>query len=196
MRGARTVAVFPPSHPLPIDICVAPNNSSDILVYDTGKLQDISKWKLAYVLDDHTQQVSGLDWCEVTNKIISCGHDKNVIVYTQVEDKWQPNLVIMPNQDRAALCVAWNSTGTTFAIGSGNKRVFLGYYEEGNKWWNTVSYKQHKSSVVAVSFHPTQRLLASASTDKSIVIASCYVEGLDKAFDATDADVNESKNSV
>ena len=158
---------------------MAPNGCSEILIYDTNGELDNSKWKLAYVLDDHTQQVSGLDWNETTNLLISCGHDKNVIVYTFLDKKWSPNLVVMPNQNRAALCVRWNKSGTVFGLGSGNKRIFLGYYEKANDWWNCVSFKVHKSSVVALSFHPSKDIIASASTDKTIVISSSYIPDAD-----------------
>jgi actin related protein 2/3 complex subunit 1A/1B len=154
---------------------VAPNNSSDILIYETNKSKDIMSWKLINVIEEHNQQVSGLDWSAVTNKIISCGHDKNVIVYTWEDSKWTPSLVILSDLERAALCASWNSDGSLFGVGSGNKRVILGYYEENNNWWASVSYKVHDSSVIALSFHPNKLLVASASTDKKVVIASCYI---------------------
>jgi actin related protein 2/3 complex subunit 1A/1B len=160
-------------------IAVAPNNSNEILVYDTGSSQDISKWKLVHVLDDHSQQVSGLDWNQTTNQIISCGYDKTAFVYTFSGVKWKPNLVIIQNQNRAALCVTWNASGTKFALGSGNKRIFIGYYEPKNNWWTCPSYKVHKSSVVAVRFHPAKCLLASASTDRKIIISSCFLDEID-----------------
>ena len=159
---------------------MAPNNSSEVLIYDTSKDQDITRWKLIHVLEEHSQQVSGLDWNETTNKIISCGHDKNVIVYSfESSNKWTPALVIVSNLDRAALCARWNKSGTIFGVGSGNKRIFLGYYEPSNKWWTSVTFKVHKSSVVAIAFHPTEHLIASASTDKKIIISSCYVPEAD-----------------
>lgn len=133
-------------------------------------------WNLVYVIEEHSQQVSGLDWSKVTNKIISCGHDKNVIVYTFEESKWTPSLVILTDLERAALCTRWSDDGLLFGVGTGNKRIILGYYEANNNWWTSVSYKAHDSSVVAISFHPKGLLLASASTDKKIVIASCYIE--------------------
>jgi len=132
-------------------------------------------WKLIHVIEDHSQQVSGLDWSAITNKIISCGHDKNVIVHTWEESKWTPSLVILYDLERAALCVHWNNDGSLFGVGTGNKRVILGYHEESNNWWTSVSYKVHDSSVVALSFHPNKLLAASASTDKKVVIASCYI---------------------
>lgn len=154
---------------------MAPNNSSDILIYDTGSNKDITTWKLIYVIEEHSQQVCGLDWSPVTNKIISCGHDKNVVVYALENARWTPSLVILSDLERAALCARWSSDGLLFGVGSGNKRIILGYYEPTNNWWNSVSYKAHDSSVVALCFHPNQLLLASASTDKKIVIASCYI---------------------
>jgi len=163
-----------------LDICLAPNNSSEILIFDTNKDQDINKWKLAYVLDEHTQQVSGLDWNETTNKIISTGHDKNVLVYTHLETgKWSPELVIVVGMDRAGLCVHWNKQGTVFAVGCGNKKIFLGYWEAHNSWWTTLSFKVHTSSVISLAFHPKLPIIASASTDKKIIVSSCYIPQLE-----------------
>ena len=39
-----------------------------------------------------------------------------------------------------------------------------------------VTFKAHDSSVVAISFHPNKHYLASASTDKKIMISSCYIK--------------------
>lgn len=136
-------------------------------------------------MDDHTQQVSGIDWNDKTNQIISCAHDKNAIVYTYVDTKWRPDLVVMPNQTRASLCVKWNKKGDMFAVGSGNKRIFLGYYEASNAWWTCLTFKVHESSVIALSFHPTRPILASTSTDKKVIISSAYIEGVDPTEDAS-----------
>lgn len=160
---------------------VCPNNASEILVYDTLLNMDITKWKLVQVLEEHTQMVSGLDFNVVSNQLVSCSHDKNVLVWNFFEDKWKPSLVIIPQQSRAALCVKWNKKGNKFAMGSGNKKIYIGYFEPSNNWWTCISMKVHNSSVVAVDFHPNGNILASCGTDRKIVISECFVKVTDPA---------------
>ena len=81
-------------------------------------------------------RVSGIDWSPVTNKIVTCSHDRNAFVWTYDDETntWKPSLVIL-RINRAALTVKWSPDGKKFAVGSGAKCVPVCHYEEANDWW-------------------------------------------------------------
>lgn len=83
----------------------------------------------------HDLLVSSLDWSPVTNKIVSCSHDRNAFVWTyeQENNSWKPALVIL-RIDRAALDVKWSNDGLRFAVASGSKCVPVCTYEQANDW--------------------------------------------------------------
>lgn len=60
----------------------------------------------------HDLLVSGVDWHPVTNKIVTCSHDRNAFVwqYDAATDSWQPT-VAMLRINRAALDVKWAPDG-------------------------------------------------------------------------------------
>lgn len=71
----------------------------------------------------------------MTNKIVSCSHDRNAFVWT-FEDKtqiWKPALVIL-RIDRAATNVTWSLDGKRFAVASSAKVVPVCIYEPANDW--------------------------------------------------------------
>ena len=79
--------------------------------------------------------VSSIDWSAVTNKIVSCSHDRNAFVWTFQPElgTWKPALVIL-RIDRAALDVRWSFDGKRFAVTSGSKCVPVCTYDSGNDW--------------------------------------------------------------
>ena len=91
-------------------------------------------------------QVSGLDWSPVTNKLVSCSHDRNAFVWTYSEDAgvWEPSLVIL-RINRGALDVKWSPDGKKFAVASGAKSVPICHYEEANDWWISKMIKKQPS---------------------------------------------------
>lgn len=80
--------------------------------------------------------VSAIDWSSVTNKIVSCSHDRNAFVWTFQPDTntWKPALVIL-RIDRAATDVRWSADGLRFAVTSGAKCVPVCTYESANDWY-------------------------------------------------------------
>lgn len=65
-----------------------------------------------FTIWQHDLLVSGIDWHPVTNKIVTCSHDRNAFVwsYNATEDAWKPT-VAMLRINRAALDVKWSPDG-------------------------------------------------------------------------------------
>ena len=79
--------------------------------------------------------MSSIDWSPLTNKIVSCSHDRNAFVWTFETDSqsWKPTLVIL-RIDRAATDVKWSVDGRRFAVASSAKMVPVCMYESVNNW--------------------------------------------------------------
>ena len=90
----------------------------------------------------------GLDWSSVTNKIVSCSHDRNAYVWTLNEDgAWKPTLAIL-RISRAALCCKWSPDGHKFAVGSGSKTVPVCQFDKEQDWWNSKIINKKRGSSV------------------------------------------------
>jgi len=77
--------------------------------------------------------------------------------------------------------VKWSPEENKFAVGCGAKCVSVCYFEEDNDWWVSKHIKKHKSTVLKVDWHPSNALLATASSDFKIRIFSASIKGVDKA---------------
>ena len=53
------------------------------------------------------------------------------------------------------------------------------YYEEGNNFWVSKMVKDHQSTVLAVSWHPTSPIVATACTDYKCRVYSAYLKNVD-----------------
>mmetsp|Transcript_547 Transcript_547/g.1265 ORF Transcript_547/g.1265 Transcript_547/m.1265 type:complete len:363 (-) Transcript_547:24-1112(-) len=131
------------------------------------------------VLKEHDAVVTGIDWAPNTNRIVSCSQDRNAYVWTLDGATWRPVLVIL-RINRAATFCKWSPNEDKFAVASGAKAVSVCYFEEDNDWWISKHIKNHDSTVVSVSWHPNNVLLATASTDCFIRVFSAFVKGVDK----------------
>ena len=71
--------------------------------------------------------------------ILTGSHDRNAIVWKFNEEKknWHPDLVILQKNKRAFLDGSWSDQGNKFCLGSGTHRLYIGFYENENNWWNT-----------------------------------------------------------
>lgn len=154
-------------------IAVCPNNN-EIHIFET------TTWKRVHVLSEHDLLVSALDWSHVSNKIVSCSHDRNAFVWTLEGETWKPALVIL-RIDRAAVDVKWSSDGKRFAVASAAKCVPVCTYEEQNDWWvPKMVKKKFKSTVQCVAFHPTNgQLLATGSSDFKCRVYSTFSTDVD-----------------
>lgn len=79
--------------------------------------------------------MTSIDWSAVTNKIVSCSHDRNAFVWTfePETNTWKPSLVLL-RIERAALDARWALDGLRFAVTSGAKCVPVCTYDITNDW--------------------------------------------------------------
>lgn len=153
----------------------SPNNN-EIHIYETRT------WTLLWKLTEHDMLVSSIDWSPVSNKIVSCSHDRNAFVWTfeSANNNWKPSLVIL-RIDRAALDVKWSADGKRFAVASGAKCVPVCTYEQSNDWWVCkMIKKKFKSTVLCVDFHPANgQLLATGCADFKCRVYSTFSSEVD-----------------
>ena len=75
---------------------------------------------------------------------------------------------------------ALESSRNKFAITSGAKSVCVCYYEAENNWWvSKLIKKKHESTVTAVAWHPSNVIIATASTDSKCRVFTAQVKGVD-----------------
>lgn len=89
-----------------IEVAVCPN-SNEVHVYKRSH----TGWKPTEILEAHDMNVMCLDWAPKTNRIVTCGADKNAYVWNQDDQgKWIPAWVVL-RMNRAAVCVKWSPQG-------------------------------------------------------------------------------------
>ncbi|CAM9818336.1 unnamed protein product [Choristocarpus tenellus] len=130
-------------------LAICPNDNK-LYIYEGCNNPNFSSWQLMHVLEEHDLVISGISWSPVTNKIVTCSHDRNAFVWTfdASSRKWIPTLCALM-LDRAALDVQWCPNGTKFAVGSGSKTVAVSRLDssQGSDWYVSKLIKKHKSSV-------------------------------------------------
>lgn len=161
-------------------------NDNRLQIYEGCNSPTFASWRLAHVLEEHDLIISGISWSPVTNKIVTCSHDRNAFVwsYDAAQNKWHPILcALMLN--RAALDVHWSPSGSKFAVGSGAKTIAVSRLDrsQGSDWYVSKLIKGHKSSVVQVAWHPNGLVLATACTDFKCRVVSALVEEVDSSPD-------------
>lgn len=135
-----------------------------------------NKWTETGSLEEHGQRVTGIDWAAKSNRIVTCGADRNAYVWTQDKDGWKPHLVIL-RINRAATCVSWSPEENKFAVGSGARIISVCYFEEENNWWVSKHIKKPiRSTITSLDWHPNNILLAAGSTDFKARVFSAYVK--------------------
>ncbi|KAK9803712.1 hypothetical protein WJX73_005151 [Symbiochloris irregularis] len=82
------------------------------------------------------------------------------------DQEWTRQRVVMRIR-LAALCVRWSPDGAMFAVGSSYKSLSVCHFEQQDAWWACKGLARgvHKNSIVAVAWHPSSQLLASACMD-------------------------------
>jgi len=160
-------------------LAISPNsNEVHVLVMDTKT----GRWERQHVLSEHTQMVTSLDWAPNTNRIVSCGQDRNAYVWTYDDKakKWEPTLVIL-RINRAATCVKWSPKEDKFATGSGSRLISVSYFEKENDWWVSKHIKKPiRSTVLSLDWHPNNILIAAGSSDFKARIFSGWVKEVEK----------------
>ncbi|XP_002130183.3 actin-related protein 2/3 complex subunit 1A [Ciona intestinalis] len=152
-------------------IALSPN-SNDVLIYKkSGK-----KWDLIHTLSEHTLKVTGIDWAPKTNRIVTCGADRNAYVWQLTNGEWLQELVIL-RINRAATYVRWSPQEDKFAVGSSSRMISVCYFESDNNWWVSKHIKKPiRSTIVSLDWHPNNILLAAGCCDYKAYVFSAYIK--------------------
>ncbi|CAM9288697.1 unnamed protein product [Ascophyllum nodosum] len=157
-------------------------NDNRLQIYEGCNSPTFSSWRLAHVLEEHDLLITGISWSPVTNKIVTCSHDRNAFVwsYDAAQGKWNPILCAL-KLNRAALDVQWSPSGTKFAVASGAKTVAVSRLDtsQSTEWYVSRLMKGHKSTVQQVAWHPNDLVLATACTDFKCRVVSAMVAEVD-----------------
>lgn len=87
----------------------------------------------------HHVSLAGIDWAPKSDRIVTCGADRNAYVWSQKDGVWKPTLVIL-RINRAATFVKWSPLENKFAVGSGARLISVCYFESENDWWAISEY--------------------------------------------------------
>ncbi|TSK31296.1 Actin-related protein 2/3 complex subunit 1B [Bagarius yarrelli] len=121
-----------------------------------------------------------IDWAPESNRIVTCGTDRNAYVWTLKGDAWKPTLVIL-RINRAARCVKWSPKENKFAVGSGSRLISVCYFEQENDWWVCKHIKKPiRSTILCLDWHPNNILLAAGSCDFKCRIFSAYIKEVEE----------------
>lgn len=152
-------------------LAFSPNSNVVHIYKKVGK-----KWEPDCTLNEHSQRVTSVDWAPETNKIVTCGSDRNAYVWTLKDGKWKPTLVIL-RINRAATFVRFSPLENKFAVGSGARLVAVCYFEKENDWWVSKHIKKPiRSTVLCVDWHPNNYLIAAGSSDFKARVFSGYIK--------------------
>jgi len=156
-------------------LAVSPNNNHIHILSLKG-----STWSTDAILTEHDKLVTGLDWAPLSNTLVSCSQDRNAYVWNESGGGvWSPTLVNL-RINRAATCVKWSPNETKFAVGSGARVICVCYFESDNNWWVAKHLKKPlRSTILSLSWHPDNILLASGSADSHARVHSAFIKGLD-----------------
>ncbi|XP_022080473.1 actin-related protein 2/3 complex subunit 1A-like [Acanthaster planci] len=156
-------------------IAISPN-SHEVHIY----AKKGPSYEKLYTLSEHTQRVTSIDWAPNSNRLVTCGTDRNAYVWTlNGKDGWKPTLVIL-RINRAATCVKWSPLENKFAVGSGARLISVCYFEQENDWWVSKHIKKPiRSTVTSLDWHPNNYLLAAGSADFKARVFSAYIKEIE-----------------
>jgi len=156
-------------------LAISPNNNEVHIYRNSG-----GKWTKISVLSEHYQRINGIDWAPESNRIVTCGADRNAYVWTENRGTWKPTLVIL-RINRAATHVKWSPKENKFAVGSGARLISVCYFEVENDWWVSKHIKKPlRSTVTSLDWHPNNVLIAAGSTDFKARVFSGYIKEVDE----------------
>ncbi|XP_019489969.1 PREDICTED: LOW QUALITY PROTEIN: actin-related protein 2/3 complex subunit 1A-like, partial [Hipposideros armiger] len=158
-----------------VQIALSPNNHEVHIYKKNG-----SQWVKAHELKEHNGHITGIDWAPKSDRIVTCGADRNAYVWSQKDGVWKPTLVIL-RINRAATFVKWSPLENKFAVGSGARLISVCYFESENDWWVSKHIKKPiRSTVLSLDWHPNNVLLAAGSCDFKCRVFSAYIKEVDE----------------
>lgn len=155
-------------------LALSPNNDT-IHIYNVND----TKLSLQTILKGHNRLVTGLDWGHNTNRIASCGQDRNVFIWESDTSNWKSTLVIT-RLSRSATCIQWSPKENKLAIGSSENIVAICYYDPEESFWKTKHLDKQQLSTLCLSWHPNNVLLALGGIDRQSRVISAYIKNIDE----------------
>ncbi|KTF84631.1 hypothetical protein cypCar_00037042 [Cyprinus carpio] len=156
-------------------IAISPNNHEVHIYKKSG-----NQWVKVHELKEHNGHITGIDWAPKSDRIVTCGADRNAYVWSQKDGVWKPTLVIL-RINRAATFVKWSPLENKFAVGSGARLISVCYFESENDWWVSKHIKKPiRSTVLSLDWHPNNVLLAAGSCDFKCRVFSAYIKEVDE----------------
>ncbi|EAR90136.1 actin-related protein 2/3 complex subunit 1A/1B (macronuclear) [Tetrahymena thermophila SB210] len=175
-------------------LCAVSLKKSHVIeIYSLKKdsFRQINTWQYKTQLKEHTQTISGLSF-SINNQLLSASHDKSILVWTQDKNgNWTKQSVICENKLGCIKCV-WSPNGKKFAVGCGDHKAYVGYYDTKNNWWSTMAIKGPKGSISALAFHPSSKAIAIGSMDFTVRLITLNLE---KNYQSHIEDMVQQKNS-
>eukprot|EP00126_Sphaerothecum_destruens_P003367 Sdes_comp17081_c0_seq1m6260 len=157
-------------------VAICPNSNDIVLYKKVG-----TRWQITDTLIGHDQRVMCVDWAPESNRIVSCGEDRNAYVWnlSPAQNQWKPTLVIL-RINRAATCCKWSPREDKFAVGSSSRLLSVCYFEQENDWWVSKHIKKPiRSTILSLNWHPDNILIAAGSSDFTARIFSGFIKGVD-----------------
>ncbi|KAJ3347571.1 hypothetical protein HDU83_002034 [Entophlyctis luteolus] len=157
-------------------LAVSPN-SNEVHIYRKSG----SSWSLLHVLEEHDKLVTSIDWAPETNKIVTCAQDRNAYVWTldPATSVWKPQLVLL-RINRAATFVRWSPKEDKFAVATGSRLIAIAHLDVDNDWYTTKHIRKPlRSTVLSVSWHPENILIAAGCADMKARVFSAFIKGVD-----------------
>ncbi|KAK1343680.1 hypothetical protein QTO34_014233 [Cnephaeus nilssonii] len=153
-------------------IALSPNNH-EVHIYKKNGSQLLK----AHELKEHNGHITGINWAPKSDRIVTCGADRNAYVWSQKDGVWKPTLVIL-RINHAATFVKWSPLENKFAVGSGARLMSVCYFESENDWWVSKHIKKPiRSTVLSLDWHPNNVLLAC---DFKCRVFSAYIKEVDE----------------
>ncbi|KAI3380605.1 hypothetical protein SNEBB_006708 [Seison nebaliae] len=130
-------------------------------------------------LEKHNGRVLGIDWGSKFNRIITCGADRNAYVWSFIDGRWEPELVVL-RIDRAATCVKWSNSEKKFAVGSGSRLISICFFDERQNFWKSLHIKKSiRSTISCLDWHPSDLLLACGTMNYRSIIFTSSISSID-----------------
>uniref|UniRef100_A0A671DWI8 Actin related protein 2/3 complex subunit 1A n=1 Tax=Rhinolophus ferrumequinum TaxID=59479 RepID=A0A671DWI8_RHIFE len=131
-------------------IALSPNNH-EVHIYKKNGSQWVKVHELkehnGHITDDATSHLQVIDWAPKSDRIVTCGADRNAYVWSQKDGVWKPTLVIL-RINRAATFVKCGARLISVCYSSSPKMT--------GEWVSKhIKKSPIRSTVLSLDWHPT-----------------------------------------